>query len=83
MSTIIALDNGLTPVKNYLTEKGCQIISIDQVKNRSVDAVILSGSGENLMGIQNVVTDAPVFSAQGMTPEEVWKDIQQIVKFKQ
>lgn len=83
MSTIIALDHGLTPVKNFLSEQGCRIINIDQVKNQAVDAVILSGSHENLLGMQDVMTDAPVFSAEGMTPEEIWRDIQSIVKLKQ
>jgi len=83
VNTTVALDSGLTPVKNYLTKQGCQIINIDEAKNQRVDAVILSGMDKNIMGMEDIVIDAPVFSAQGMTPEELWRDIQQVAKQKQ
>jgi hypothetical protein len=77
------MDDRLTPVKNYLMQKGCQVINIDDAQNRKVDAVVLSGQDMNLLGIQDIMIDAPVVSAQGMTPEEIWKDIQQITRLKQ
>ena len=80
MNTVIALDQGLTPVKNYLSEQGCKIINIDQAKHQRVDAVVLSGMEKDLLGMEDVIVDAPVFSAEGMTPEEIWRDIQQITK---
>lgn len=83
MNTIVALDSGLTPVKNYLTKQGCQIINLGEVNNQKVDAVILSGMDKNIMGMEDIVIDAPVFSAEGMTPEEIWQDIQQVTKHKQ
>ncbi|MGE5380590.1 MAG: YkuS family protein [Methylocystaceae bacterium] len=76
MNTIIALDSGLTPVKNFLTQQGCQIININEARNQRVDAVVLSGMDKNIMGMEGIVIDAPVFSAEGMTPEEIWRDIQ-------
>lgn len=83
MKKIVALDDGLAPVKNYLTEQGCQIINIDAAKNQQVDAVILSGMDENFLGMEDIMIDAPVISANGMTPEEIWRDIQKIAKQKQ
>ena len=80
MNTVIALDQGLTPVKNYLSEQGCKIINIDQAKHQRVDAVVLSGMEKDFLGMEDVIADAPVFSAEGMTPEEIWRDIQQITK---
>ncbi len=83
VNTVVAVDDGLTPVKNYLTEQGCQVINIDAAKNEKVDAVVISGMDKDFLGIEDIMIDAPVFSAQGMTPVEVWQDIQQIVKQKQ
>jgi hypothetical protein len=83
VTKVIALDDGLLPVKNYLKEQGCQIINIDAAKNLQVDAVILSGMSENFLGIEDIMIDAPVINAKGMTPEEMWRDIQQIEKQKQ
>lgn len=83
MNTIIALDDGLTPVKNYLTRQGCQIINIDEAKNQRVDAVILSGMDRDIMGMEDIVLKAPVLSAQGMSPEEIWRDIQRVANRQQ
>ncbi|MEQ8200257.1 MAG: YkuS family protein [Syntrophomonadaceae bacterium] len=83
MNTIVALDDGLTPVKNYLTQQGCQIVDIGQARNQYVDAIVLSGMEKDFLGIEDISVKAPVLSAQGLTPEEVWKDIQQIMRLKQ
>ncbi|MGE5389992.1 MAG: YkuS family protein [Deltaproteobacteria bacterium] len=78
MITVVALDDGLTPVKDYLTEQGCQIINIDAARERQVDAVVLSGIQKNYLGFEGIQIDAPVFSAKGMTPEQVWNEIQRV-----
>lgn len=75
VNTVVALDDGLTPVKNYLAEQGCQVIDINQAQNQRVDAVILSGIEKDFLGVEDIMIDAPVISAQGMTPEEIWKEI--------
>lgn len=75
VNTIVALDDGLTPVKNYLTRQGCQVIGIKQAQHKQVDAVVLSGIDQNFLGIEDIMIDAPVISAQGLTPEEIWSEI--------
>lgn len=75
MDKIIAIDDNLTPFKEYLTEKGCQVIPVKSAQGRRIDAVVLSGSHENLLGMQDVTIDAPVITAKGRTPEEVWYSI--------
>lgn len=83
MITVVALDDGLTPVKDFLSEQGCQIINIDAARERQVDAVVLSGTQKNFLGYEGTQINAPVFSAKGMTPEQVWSEIQQIKNKKQ
>lgn len=49
---------------------------MDRVKDTEVDAVVLSGADQNIMGMQNIVTKAPVINASGLSPEEIWNEIQ-------
>lgn len=77
MNKIIAVEKNLTPVKDYLTSQGCQVIDVEAAQNRSVDAVVLSGVKQNLLGMQDIIVDAPVITASGKTPEEIWNSIQQ------
>lgn len=74
---VIAVEDNLSPVKDFLSSQGCQIISVQAAMQQNVDAVVLSGSDENLMGIEDVVINAPVISARGRTPDEIWQSIQQ------
>lgn len=77
MNKVVAVGEGLTPIKNYLTEQGCTVIDVNAAANQQVDAVILSGMSENFLGIQDVTTSAPIITADGLTPQEVWSSIQQ------
>lgn len=77
MRKVIAVENNLTPVKDFLVAQGCQVIDVESAQHQSVDAVVLSGVKQNLMGIQDVIVNAPVITASGKTPEEIWNNIQQ------
>lgn len=75
MSKVIAVENNLRSFKEFFTAQGCQVIDVEAAKKRSVDAVVLSGSDDNLMGMQDIIIDAPVISVEGKTPREVWERI--------
>ncbi len=75
MNKIIAVENNLAPIKDYLLDQGCQVIDVESAKNTRVDAVVISGSSKDLLGMQDVVIDAPVIDARGKTPNEVWHNI--------
>lgn len=76
MNKTIAVEDNLTPVKSFLAARGCRIVDVEEAKSRQVDAVVLSGSDRNLMGMQDIIVAAPVINASGKTPQEVWEDIQ-------
>jgi len=78
VNKVVAVDDGLAPVRNFLTEQGCRIVTIDAARNQKVDAVILSGMDRNFLGMSDIMVDAPVVSAEGMTPEEIWMAIKQV-----
>lgn len=73
---VIAVEDNLEPVKKYLTEQGCQVISVENAAGRQVDALVLSGMDQNIMGIQDITNPAPVITARGKSAEEVWNEIQ-------
>lgn len=76
MHRVIAVEDNLGPMKDFLTVKGFKVIDIEAAMNQNVDAVILSGSDENLMNMQDIVINAPVINAKGRSPEEIWEGIQ-------
>lgn len=74
----IAVEEGLTPVKNYLSQAGYQVQEIDISNTKSFanfDAVVLTGSNENMLGIQTTSTKAPVIDARGKKPEDISREI--------
>lgn len=75
MNKIVAVEDNLASVKDFLSAKGCQIIDVEKARNRQVDAVVISGMDENLLGMEDVTINAPVINAKGRTPEEVWNNI--------
>lgn len=74
MNKVIAVEDGLSPVKQFLQEKGYQVVSFQSGK--TADAAVISGGDENMLGIQNIVQNGPVIDARGMRPEDVWRAIE-------
>lgn len=75
MNKIVAVEDNLSPIKDYLLDQGCQVIDVDSARTTKVDAVVISGSSKDLMGMQDIVIDAPIIDARGKTPSEVWENI--------
>jgi len=76
MNKIIAVEDNLSQFKDYFAAQGCQVTDIETAMNQQVDAVVLSGSDENLMNIQDIIVNAPVINASGQTPTQVWEQLQ-------
>jgi hypothetical protein len=77
MTKRIAVEDNLSPVKDFLTSQGCEVIDVESAMYTQVDAVVLSGVKQNLLGMQDIMIDAPVITASGKTPEEIWNSILQ------
>ncbi|WAH37274.1 YkuS family protein [Alicyclobacillus dauci] len=78
----VAVEEGLTPVKQYLEQQGCQVVDMrsDRQGQSGVCAVVITGADKNLMGIQTVVNNVPVISAEGLSPEDVYQRVKQFVQ---
>ncbi|KEO81209.1 YkuS family protein [Tumebacillus flagellatus] len=76
----VAVEQNLSTVRDYLSQEGYQVVNLDnQNQNgQGCDAIIISGADNNVMGVSNATTQAPVINAHGMTPEDVSKRLKQI-----
>lgn len=82
MKHVIAVEPDLTPVKEFLSDKGYTVESIkadDSSKKDTgkYDAFIVSGLDSNSFGIYDTSTKAVVISADGLTPEQVYQELKQ------
>lgn len=75
MNKIVAVENNLAPIKDYLLDQGCQVIDVESARSTRVDAVVISGGSKDLLGMQDIIIDAPVIDARGKSPSEVWDNI--------
>jgi hypothetical protein len=69
----VAVQDGLDPVRNALLAEGYHIVDLRHVNN--ADLVVLNGINENLMGIADTSTKAPVITANGLTPTQVVNEV--------
>ncbi|HEX2985321.1 MAG TPA: YkuS family protein [Caproiciproducens sp.] len=77
----IAVEQNLTPVKDYLSGKGYQVECLDIGEESSsnlqnYDAIVVTGQNTNFLGVHDTKTKAAVINADGLSPEEVEKEIE-------
>ena len=78
----IAVQNGLSAIKDYLSEEGYTVKEFDNRKKNAgnfldkYDAVIVTGENQNIMGVEETISSTPIINATGMTSEEVKKQIE-------
>ncbi len=80
MNRKIAVERSLTPVMEYLSEKGYKVEGIDinseYSKNiEQYDAIVVTGMNKDFLGIQDVVSKIPVIDARGLNAEQVYDRI--------
>jgi galactitol-specific phosphotransferase system IIB component len=85
MNRTIAVEHNLTPIKEYLMEKGYQVETIDFSSEYSknidkYDALVVTGMNSDFLGVQDTVSKIPVINAKGLTEEEVFNQISSKVK---
>jgi galactitol-specific phosphotransferase system IIB component len=78
----VAVESDLTTVSDYLEEQGYQVIEFmhsEEIADelQEVGAIITSGMHENLMGMEDIETEAIMIEANGLTPEEIGDMLEQ------
>lgn len=81
----VAVESSLSNVSDYLTNQGFDVLEFQhnqEIKGKiaEVDAVVVTGMDENLLGIQDIETSAPVIEASGLTPAEIGAMIDQRIE---
>ncbi len=77
---VIAVEHHLTPVMDYLSNKGYMVESIDFSREygKNMDkyaAIVATGMNKDFLGVQDVVTRIPVIDAKGLTAEQVYDQL--------
>lgn len=80
MSLKVAVEKDLSPVKDYLSNKGYIVDTVDINKEflkgmDEYDAVVVTGMNKNFLGVEDVNTGAVVIEAKGLTAEQVYNEI--------
>jgi len=82
MNKKIAIEPNLTQIKNFLTNKGFQVESIDynwqsaKTNLDKYDAIIVTGQNSNFIGMEDTLTKSTIIDASGLTPQQVFTELQ-------
>jgi hypothetical protein len=66
----VAVETGLSNIEETLKDEGYDVVDADEFGS-NVDAFVITGLDEDLMGISSTLTDGIVIDASGRDPEEV------------
>jgi hypothetical protein len=75
----IAVEDSLSQVKDELSNRGFQVVTMDSSNAAECDCCVVSGQDSNVMGIAETITKAPVINAQGLSANEIVDQVQQRV----
>ncbi len=76
----IAVEQGLKAVSQRLSRSGFEITAIPAIGANipgDVDAVVITGGDENMMGQHDMRVNVPVIDATGMDPDQVVAAVRQ------
>ena len=71
----VAVDDALRPVKEQLLAGGFDVVRLAGGVPGDVQAIVVNGLDDNLMGRQDIVSRVPIVNADGLTPEEVAAEV--------
>lgn len=83
MAKKIGIEPDLTPVKDFLIEKGYDVFDINngvtsEISNSNFDAIVVTGLNNDFLGMEDTLIKSKVIDASGLTPPEVENKIKSI-----
>lgn len=78
---IIAVDDDLANVRQYLQENGYETTSLDRGLHKA-SVIVVSGMDSNVFGDQEITAEIAVIEATGLTAEEVLEEVERVMQFK-
>ncbi len=77
MARTVAIAGELSSYRDALKARGFRVIPLTEAALDEADAIVVDGMEDDLLGMQDAATLAPVIDADGMTPEEVADAVEQ------
>lgn len=74
MKKVVAVEDSLNHVKDFLAAKGCYVVDASEVNREKVDAFVVSGNSD-LSSSREAMEKSLVINVNGKTMEELWAEI--------
>ena len=77
----VGIEKPLSNVRRYLESRDCSVELLDENNKESqralnrFDAIVVTGSDSNLMGMQDIMTGTKVIDASGKTEDEIYNEV--------
>lgn len=73
----VGVEQSLTNVQQALREKGYDVVELKQESDaQNCDCCVVTGLDSNVMGMHDTVTKASVIDANGMSADEVCREVE-------
>lgn len=73
----IGVEQSLTNVSEALKNRGFNVITLkEEADAKNCDVCVITGQDENVMGIQNIVTEGSILNASGLSAEQVCQEVE-------
>jgi len=73
----IGVEQSLTVVQETLQSKGYDVVQLKQENDaQGCDCCVITGQDQNMMGIQNVITQGSIINAHGLSTEEICQQVE-------
>lgn len=73
----VAVENGLSHVKEALQNNGFDVVGMESAGNAS--CCVISGQDKNVMGIADTYTQASVINCDGLSEDEIVRQVSSCV----
>ncbi len=71
----VAIEGSLTDVSRELKQEGYNVVDLTDKNARDADVVVITGEDDNVMGMSDISTKAPVIKARGLSAIQIKEEL--------
>ena len=71
----VAIEGELSPFSRVLKEAGYRVIPLDDQALSVAQVIVVQGTDNNVLGMEEPLFRTPVINADGMTPDQVLNEV--------